>query len=90
MLAGTKTYKQDQIIIKQQDVGSEIYVVLKGEVTVIIDEKEVAELGENSIIGEAGGLGLNFNRNATVKAKSEEVICLTFGRHAVRNLQRVV
>lgn len=50
------------------------YVVAKGSVGVLIEGKEVAEIGEGEIIGELGLFGAKPIASATVVAKSDLVV----------------
>ncbi|MFC1734258.1 cyclic nucleotide-binding domain-containing protein, partial [candidate division KSB1 bacterium] len=53
-----RQYKDDEIIIKQGDIGDCLYVIQEGKVEVLDEsgEKEIklAELGETEFFGEMG------------------------------------
>jgi CRP-like cAMP-binding protein len=53
MLLEMKTISSDKVIIKRGDPGSYLYIVLKGQVSVIApDGSGIAEMGEGGIFGE--------------------------------------
>ena len=65
------SYDTGEILFRQGDVGDAAYVVLAGTADILVDSEQgpikVAEVGENSIIGEIAIL-CDAARTATVKA----------------------
>jgi CRP-like cAMP-binding protein len=65
------SYDTGEILFRQGDVGDAAYVVLEGMADILVDSAQgpikVAELGENSIIGEIAIL-CDATRTATVRA----------------------
>ena len=62
-----RTYKHDEIVIKQGSIGTEFYLIWKGSVDVIINGNKVATLTAGDTFGETALLTGN-RRNATIKA----------------------
>ncbi len=60
----------DQVVFEQGDYGEEMYVIKRGKVQVLRDDKMIAELAEPSFFGEMA-LVSEEPRNATVKAMEE-------------------
>ncbi len=57
-----------EVVIREGDMGNEMYVLVKGEVDVVgADGRVLAHLGEGSFFGEIGLL-LSEPRNASVRA----------------------
>lgn len=67
-----KASKGDQFI-KQGDSGSDLYLIIKGEVNVIVDGKEVAKLKEGDYVGEKG-LVQDETRSATCQASAKSLL----------------
>lgn len=67
------SYGAGEILFRQGDAGDAAYVILAGTAEILVDSAQgpikVAELGENSIIGEIAIL-CNAARTATVKAET--------------------
>ncbi len=75
-----KKYVKGDIVVKQDDYSSHVYIVLTGEAEVVrIDkfgnENKLAVLSSGSIVGEMGAF-LNNKRSATVKAHSDVLFVL--------------
>jgi CRP/FNR family transcriptional regulator, cyclic AMP receptor protein len=70
------TYEPGVELFKQGDIGDAAYVIMEGEVDVIIDTARgpfaMARLGRNSLVGEIAILR-DVRRTATVKASSRVV-----------------
>jgi len=68
------TFQPGQEICRQGDVGDAAYVVVKGEANILVNvdgnEIEVAQVGENAIIGEIAIL-CEIPRTATVRARGD-------------------
>ena len=62
-----RTYKDDEIVIKQGSIGTEFYLIWKGSVDVIVDGNTVTTLRAGDTFGETALLTGN-RRNATIKA----------------------
>ena len=67
----TKTYKKGEVICEQNTPGQEMYLVMEGEVTVLINGSTLASLGLGEIFGEIS-LFYNVKRTATVQASQDE------------------
>jgi len=71
------TYRDGQPVFHQGEVGDAAYVIVKGAAKVIVEvgdeEIEVAQLGENAVVGEIAIL-CDVPRTATLKAKGELVV----------------
>ncbi len=74
-----KKYKDDEVIFKENDIGTEMYVILSGRVRIIkeIDGKEtiLSTLKEEDIFGEMA-LFDKFPRSATVKAEGDAEVAI--------------
>ena len=84
------TYKPGQVLVKQGDVGSAMYLVMQGKIAVETERGAgtsitLAELGRGACIGEVALL-TGGPRTATVKAL-DEVKVVAFEKHRV---QRVI
>jgi CRP-like cAMP-binding protein len=66
-VAEDASFEQEDVIIKQGDVGEDFYVIKTGLASVWIDGNKVAELKEQNYFGEAALL-YNEPRTATIKA----------------------
>jgi CRP-like cAMP-binding protein len=68
------TFAEDQVLFSQGDPGDAAYIILKGEVDVIVNGPTgpltVARMGRNQVLGEIAIL-CDVPRTATVKAASE-------------------
>ena len=66
------TFQPGQEICRQGDVGDAAYVIVAGEASILVNvdgnEIEVADVGENAVIGEIAVL-CEIPRTATVRAK---------------------
>ena len=60
-------YEKDSTIIKQDEIGTSMYILVRGKVDVIVDGNTVATLDEKSIFGELAALDPE-PRSATVRA----------------------
>lgn len=87
-----KTYEKDVKIFKQGDVAFEFYIIAKGKVEVLIDNKHFAYLKELDVFGESGLVfnddGLLSHRAATVQTVVSDnsntpvqVFCLTKSKY---------
>ena len=67
------TYQAGQELCHQGDPGDAAYVIISGEASILIDQNdkeiEVAQVGENAVIGEIAVL-CEVPRTATVRAKT--------------------
>lgn len=74
-----KFYIAQQYVMKQGDVGTELYIIKQGKVAVEIDiddgsSKVVAEPGPGSIFGDIALLGLNTTRTASIRTITNCII----------------
>ena len=65
-------FETDRYIIHQGDLGSTLYVLIKGAAVVEVNEKEVAILGHRDYFGEIALLG-DTKRTASVKVTQETI-----------------
>ena len=70
-------FEPDQVIFRQGDTGDKAYVVIEGEVDVVLEsehgEKIVASLGANEIFGEMALLS-KMPRTTTIRARTPVVL----------------
>lgn len=66
-------YEENHTIIEQNELGTSMYIVVRGEVEVIIDGKIITTLGEKSIFGELAALDPE-PRNATIKTLKDTLV----------------
>ena len=68
------TYRADEVLFLQGDVGDAAFVILHGRADILVDSPKgpikVAEVGENSIVGEIAIL-CDVARTATVRAHTQ-------------------
>jgi CRP-like cAMP-binding protein len=60
-------------IIKQGDLGTSMYIVVRGEVEVEIDGKVISKLSEKSVFGELSALDPE-PRSATVRTTKDSIL----------------
>ncbi len=75
------TYRAGDVLFRQGEDGDAAYVILKGKAVVLVEtpngEIKVAEVAENSVVGEISII-CNVARTATVRAETElEVLRIT-------------
>lgn len=68
-----RPYAPGEQVVRQGDAGSSLFFVLRGEVLVVVDGVQVAELGQGRMFGEMSLL-TGEPRRATVTAKSEVLL----------------
>lgn len=66
-------YDKDSVIMKQGELGTLMYIIVRGEVEVIIDDKVVTTLGEKSIFGELAALDPE-PRSAAIKTTEDTLV----------------
>lgn len=66
-------YSEGSTIIKQGELGTSMYILVRGSADVIIDDKIVATIGENDIFGELAALDPE-PRSATIKTKKDSLV----------------
>lgn len=66
-------FEKNSIIIKQGDLGTSMYIIVKGEVDILRNETHITTLGEKTIFGELAALDPE-PRNATVKSNKETLV----------------
>ena len=66
-----ESYAAGQTVFTAQDTGTTMYVVLEGELDILIRDKVVETAGVGSIIGELALVEPDHFRSATVVAKTD-------------------
>jgi len=66
-------YEQDSTIIKQNELGTSMYIIVRGKVDVIIDNNKITTLGEKNIFGELAALDPE-PRSATIKTAEDTLV----------------
>lgn len=66
-MARERSFNTGDVIVRQGDEGTGVYVILDGRVQVERDGRELASLGSGYVFGEMALLD-NYRRSATVKA----------------------
>lgn len=79
-----RLYAPGEVIIHEGEAGSEMFMLLRGEVRVSVRNQEVAQLRAGAFFGEVSLL-TGEPRTATVQAITE-VVALVLGHHAFRNV----
>lgn len=74
-----RTYAPKSTIIRQGDPAGELYYIVRGSVTVLLEDDKgheivLAYLGEGEFIGELGLFNADHSRTALVRAKTETEI----------------
>ncbi len=85
-IAEERTFKRDEIILKEGESGSTMYVVVQGRCSVLKGTTKIGEIVEGSYFGEMA-LVDNSPRSATVVADTDTV-CLCFDRKELFTLMR--
>lgn len=68
-----RPFAPGEVAVQQGDQGSSLFFVLRGEMAVVVDETEVARLGQGRMFGEMSLL-TGEPRKATVRAVSEALL----------------
>jgi len=66
-------FAKGEVIISQGDIGDRLYLIIDGKVKVMVDGRQVAELGERECFGEMSILDAE-PRSASVIAESDVVL----------------
>ena len=66
----TKSYKKDETLFKQGEVGDTFYIIAKGSARILVDNKELRVVGKSDFFGERSILK-NESRTASVIAKED-------------------
>ncbi|MFT7003078.1 MAG: CRP/FNR family cyclic AMP-dependent transcriptional regulator [Sulfurimonas sp.] len=66
-------YAKDSTIIKQGELGTSMYILVRGKVDVIVDGKTLTSLGKGSIFGELAALDPE-PRSATIKTIEDSLV----------------
>jgi CRP/FNR family cyclic AMP-dependent transcriptional regulator len=61
-------------LIEQANEDNDLFLILEGELHVLVDEVVVARLGAGDHVGEIAAIQPEFKRTATVVAKSDAVV----------------
>lgn len=77
-------YEADDTIISQGDLGTSMFIIVQGEVNVIVDDKFITKLSHNQFFGELAALDPE-PRSATIKA-STKVLLLRVDRNVLFDL----
>jgi len=77
LLSKVKKLNKDEILIKEDEFGNEMFIILKGSVDVVLgNNQKIASLSVGDVVGEVGFIE-NIRRTATVVAtKDIEVLVL--------------
>lgn len=75
-VSATKKIKGDEIIFKEDEQGTEMYIIVYGSVVILKGKKELATLGPNSYFGEMGIIQQGAPRTATAKAVTDTLVVL--------------
>jgi CRP-like cAMP-binding protein len=65
-----RTVKKGKNVVTQGEAGNELFLVLNGVVTVLVDDNAVAELGPGAVLGERAVLE-GGTRTSTVQALTD-------------------
>jgi uncharacterized protein len=93
LLAKIREYLPGQTVIRQGEVGNELFLILSGKVEVVYhdgnDEKVITELGWSHSFGEAG-YAANVVRTATVRVlpQSEPMRAVVLNQEQVESAMR--
>jgi CRP/FNR family transcriptional regulator, cyclic AMP receptor protein len=75
------TKRKGEIIIEEGAAASEIYIILRGRVTIILDKDndpiELAEFGPGDCLGEASVIGVQKHSASVIAKEDAELIVLT-------------
>jgi len=66
-------YEENTIVFEQGDLGTSLYIIVTGEVEVIVNEKVVSVFGEKNIFGELAALDPE-PRSATIKTTKNSLL----------------
>ena len=66
-------YEKAKIILNQGDLGTSMYIIVRGKVSVIIDGNTIATLGKDNIFGELAALDPE-PRSATIKTVENTLV----------------
>eukprot|EP00929_Paragymnodinium_shiwhaense_P033220 TRINITY_DN18286_c0_g1_i1.p1 TRINITY_DN18286_c0_g1~~TRINITY_DN18286_c0_g1_i1.p1 ORF type:complete len:1024 (+),score=291.07 TRINITY_DN18286_c0_g1_i1:121-3192(+) len=80
-----KEYKKGDTVFKQDDAGDSFYIIATGEVSVIINKKEVARLSDGACFGDRALL-LDEGRSATIQIESATANCWSIDRAAFQSV----
>ena len=88
-----KFYVPHQYIVKQGDIGTELFILKSGKVSVLIEidgkEKEVATLGPGAYFGDLSLLGLTNCRSASIQALSQCTVFMVLQENFEEILKRL-
>ncbi len=80
-------YRPGELVVREGDVGADVYILLSGQCNVIINDEVVNHIGPNELFGEIGALG-GGTRTATVRTTAEAEILVMSGVDLRRVLAR--
>jgi PPM family protein phosphatase len=86
-VARSRTFEAGSTVVKQGEVGSEMFIILEGRLVVSRDGVKIAELGPGGHFGEMS-LVDDARRSATVKAETKAEV-LSIGQIELNGLMRV-
>ncbi|EDZ63660.1 protein containing cyclic nucleotide-binding domain [Sulfurimonas gotlandica GD1] len=66
-------YDENSVVFNQGDLGTSLYIIVRGEVEVIINEQVISILGEKNIFGELAALDPE-PRSATIKTTKNSLL----------------
>jgi Cyclic nucleotide-binding domain len=66
-----RTLRQDELLVRQDEPGDELYLLFDGVMAVEVDGEEVAEVGPGAVVGEMALLSAARRRTASLRARTE-------------------
>lgn len=73
-VSSTKKVKAGEVIFKEGEQGTEMYIIVYGSIGIFKGEKELATLGPNNYFGEMGIIQHSAPRTATAKVLADSLL----------------
>ena len=64
-----RTLAEDEVLVRQGQPGTEVFLILDGIFVVEVDDREIAEIGPGAVVGERSALADGM-RTATLRART--------------------